>query len=397
MKTLVVVAAGAADRPLEDLGRRTPLESAATPVLDQIAREGRLGCILPAPEGMRAEEGAFALALFGLDPLSYGEAGATLSAAAFDVPIGPQDRALRLSLVTADDKTIFDPTAGQISRDEAGLLLAALDGALEDDTLSLHLGTGLCNLLLWKGARDVPLTTVPPYDVAAGKLSAAQPKGAGTGPLRAAIALSAELLATHEVNELRADLGENPANLIWPWGPGVSVPLPDFTTRTGAEASLVGVHPTVVGAARLQGIETLRPEGATGLPRTNLRAKTKAALAALEERDLVYLHVDALAAASHARDFVAKVETLERIDGYVLGPLMRAIEAGLQAHLVVIGGPAVSAETGRHLPDPVPLAIYGPGIRSHGRGAFTEVAARDAGFQVERPHELLEFLLHLPD
>ena len=61
MKTLVVVASGAADRPLEELGGRTPLEAAATPMLDRLAHEGRLGRLTPAPVDVRPEEGAFAL------------------------------------------------------------------------------------------------------------------------------------------------------------------------------------------------------------------------------------------------------------------------------------------------------------------------------------------------
>ena len=64
MKTFVVVAAGAADRPLEELGGRTPLEAAATPVLDRMACDGRLGRLVPAPKDVRPEEGAFALGLF---------------------------------------------------------------------------------------------------------------------------------------------------------------------------------------------------------------------------------------------------------------------------------------------------------------------------------------------
>ena len=55
----------------------------------------------------------------------------------------------------------------------------------------------------------------------------------------------------------------------------------------------------------------------------------------------------------------------------------------------------MSVETGRHLRDPVPFAIHGPGVPNHRRGGFTEVAARDAGFEVDRAHDLLEFLLHL--
>jgi 2,3-bisphosphoglycerate-independent phosphoglycerate mutase len=395
MKTLVVVAAGAADRPLEDLGGRTPLEAAATPVLDRIASEGRLGRLVPAPPGMRPEEGAFALALFGLDPLSYAEAGAVLDAAAFDAPVGSLDQAFRLALVTADGTTIFDPTAGHVSRDEAVLLLAALTEAVSDPDISFVPGDGWRNLLLWRGARDVRVKTVPPFEVVGKSIRAALPKGTGIGRLLAIIERSAEVLGAHEVNELRRDLGENPATLVWPWGAGVTVPLPDFRARVGVEAAVVAVHPTVRGAARLQRIECVDVEGATGRADSNLRAKVRAALAALETKDLVYLHVDAMAACSHARDFVAKVEALERFDGYVLGPALEALAEGLHARLVVIAGEGVSAETGRHLPDPVPFAVHGPGVRSPRRGAFTEVAARDAGFEVDRAHDLLEFLLHL--
>ncbi len=395
MKTLVVVASGAADRPVEELGGRTPLEAAATPVLDRLVQTGRMGQILPAPAGLRPEEGAFALALFGLDARSYADAGATLDAAAYDIDVGPRDQVLRLSLVTADETTIFDAAGGGISRDEAVLLLEALEEELGEPEFAFHAGTGPRNLLVWKGARDLEVRTVPPYEVAGKKRAACLPKGAGAATLRKVIERGVAILAAHDVNELRRELGENAASLAWPWGPGVSVPLPDFTTRTGAEAHAVGVQPTFVGAARLQGIPVTRPEGATGRPGSNVRGKAAAALAAAESSDLVFVHVDTAAAASAARDFVAKVEALERLDGYVLGPLVRAVEGGLPARLVVIGGEAASVETGRYLPDAVPFVVHGAGVRSTRKTAFTEVAARDAGFQVDPAHELLEFLLHL--
>jgi len=395
MKTLVVVAAGAADRPLEDLGGRTPLEAAATPNLDRIASEGRLGRVVPAPPALRPEEGATTLALFGLDPLSYGEVGGVLDAAAFGVEVGSLDQVFRLALVTADDQTIFDPTAGHISRDESMLLLASIDGAFADPDLEFVPGDGWQNVLVWRGARDIRVRTVPPFEVVGKSLAAALPKGTGIGRLLAAIERSGEVLASHEVNELRRDLGENPATHVWPWGPGVTVPLPDFQARTGVRAVAIGVNPSFRGAAVLQRVPLLDVPGASGLVSSNLRGKAEAALAALGDHDLVFLHVDALAAASHARDFVAKVEALERLDGYVLGPLLRALAEGDPCRLMVWGGESVAVETGRHLADPVPFAIRGPGVRSHRRGGFTEVSARDAGFDVERAHELLEFLLHL--
>ena len=393
MKTLIVAAAGASDRPLEDLGGRTPLEAAQTPHLDRIARDGRMGRLAVALDGLRPEEGAFALSIFGLDPHTYGEIGAVLDATAFGADVGSLDQAFRLALVTADAKTIFDPTAGHVTKDEAELLLEALADAFAEPDLAFVPGDGRRNVLVWHGARDVRVRTVPPYDVVGKALRSGLPRGTGIGRLLAAIDRSADVLGAHEVNELRQELGENPANLVWPWGPGVSVPLPDFESRTKVKAALIGVHPSFRGAAMQQRIPVLEVEGATGRPDSNLRGKARAALRALDDHDLVFVHVDGLATCSHARDFVAKVQTLERFDGYVLGPLLEAV--GTQARIVVIGGTGVSAETGRHLLDPCPFAIHGPGVRSHRKAGFTEVAARDAGFEVERPHELLEFILHL--
>lgn len=397
MKTLVVIIGGAADRPLEELGGRTPLEAAATPELDALASTGRLGRVHPTPSGWRPEEGAFALGLFGLDPAAYGDIGGALDAAAFDVPVGSLDQVFRLAFVTSDDETIFDPTAGFISRDEALMLLETLTAEVNDPNLAFHVGDGWRNVLLWKGARDVRVETLPPFEVVGRTLRSSLPKGTGIGRLLSAIERSADLLAAHEVNELRRDLGENPASRVWPWGAGVSIPLPDFKARTGISGAFVGVHPSFLGAARLQGLATIRPEGSTGRPDTNLRAKSEAALRALEEHPFVVLHIDAPAACSFARDFAAKVESLERVDGYVVGVLRRALGDQTDARLVVIGGAATSAHQGRVLADPVPFLLSGPGVRGHSRGGFTEVAARGAGFEIERAHELLDFLLHLAE
>ena len=209
MKTLVLVTAGASDRPLEELGGRTPLEAAQTPHLDRLAQDGRLGRLATAPDGFRPEEGAFALSLFGLDPLTYGEVGGVLDAAAFGVDVGSLDQVFRLALVTADDTTIFDPTAGHVSRDEAVLLLDALGEVFSDPDLAFLPGSGWRNVLLWKGARDVRVRTHPPFEVVGKSLHAAMPRGTGIGRLLAAIERSAELFAGHEVNECRRDLGEN--------------------------------------------------------------------------------------------------------------------------------------------------------------------------------------------
>ena len=51
MKYLVLVPDGAADYPLDELDGRTPLEAAATPNMDRLAREGRGGLVQHDPAG----------------------------------------------------------------------------------------------------------------------------------------------------------------------------------------------------------------------------------------------------------------------------------------------------------------------------------------------------------
>jgi 2,3-bisphosphoglycerate-independent phosphoglycerate mutase len=393
MKTLVVAIPGAADRPQEELGGRTPLEAARTPALDRLAREGRLGRLVPAPEGVRPEEGAFALALFGLDPRAHPDAGGALEAAGFGVEVGSLDQVFRLALVTAHDDVVFDPTAGHVRPAEAALLVEALAAGIGDPDLAFVSGDGWRNLLVWRGARDVRVKTVPPFDVVGKSVRAALPRGTGTARLLAAVARSAEILETHEVNECRRDLHENPATLAWPWCPGVQTTLPAFSERTSLSAALVGSDPTYVGAARLQGVEVLAPSAPE---EPDLRADATTALTALATRDVVFLHLRGAADASHSRDFVSKVQALERIDAEVVGPCAREADEQGDLRVVVVAGEAVASDSGRHLADPVPFAVFGRGVRSHRGSAFTEQAAREGGFPVERAWELLDFALHLP-
>ncbi|MFM8978899.1 MAG: hypothetical protein ACKOSS_00315 [Planctomycetia bacterium] len=390
MKTVLLVVAGAADRPVAELGGRTPLEAAATPRLDRLAREGRVGHVLPVPEGLRPEEGAFALGLLGLDPRQHVDLGAAMDAAALDVPLGSLDQAFRLSLVTADRETLHDASAGHIRHDEAVLLLTALAEACRAADLLLVPGPRGRGVLVWRGARDVRVQTVPPTEVLGRSLRAALPRGTGIGHILQLIDRSRELFATHEVNELRRDLGENPATLVWPWGPGVAQPLPSLHERLGLRGAFVGVEPSMRGLARLQGMHLAEVPGATGLPGTDLAGKAAAACALLADHDLVVVHVDSTAAASRTRDFVSKVEDLERIDSQLVTPLAAHLEGLPDTRLLVVGGEAISVETGRHLTDPVPFALWEPAKPWPGRGAFSEEGTREGGIEVAASHHLLE-------
>ena len=51
-KYAIIIPDGAADEPLEQLGKRTVLEAAETPNMDKISAHGRQGLVRTVPEDM---------------------------------------------------------------------------------------------------------------------------------------------------------------------------------------------------------------------------------------------------------------------------------------------------------------------------------------------------------
>ena len=49
MKYIVVLGDGMADRPIESLGNKTPLEYAKTPTMDKLASMGEIGMVHTVP------------------------------------------------------------------------------------------------------------------------------------------------------------------------------------------------------------------------------------------------------------------------------------------------------------------------------------------------------------
>ena len=52
MKYVVVLGDGMADQPIEELGGKTPLEYAKTPMMDELAKVSEIGMVHTVPDGM---------------------------------------------------------------------------------------------------------------------------------------------------------------------------------------------------------------------------------------------------------------------------------------------------------------------------------------------------------
>ncbi|MFG6390123.1 MAG: phosphoglycerate mutase, partial [Muribaculum sp.] len=135
MKYIVVLGDGMADEPIPELGGKTPLEAADTPVMDMLARKGRVGRLVTVPEGFHPGSEIANLSVLGYNVPEVFEGRGVLEAANMGVDIKPGDMAMRCNLICISDGRIKNHSGGHISTEEAHEIIATLQQELGDDTV----------------------------------------------------------------------------------------------------------------------------------------------------------------------------------------------------------------------------------------------------------------------
>jgi 2,3-bisphosphoglycerate-independent phosphoglycerate mutase len=385
MKLAVVILAGAGDRPAGEGEERTPLESVRLPTLDALAKEGRVGSVKTIPDGLTPSHEHALVSLFGVDPEQFPVGAGALLASALGQEMKEGETAFRCDLVNLYGEAVVDPGAGSIGGQEAAILVSALSAALDSEVVKLLPGRRWRNLLLVGGDQAEGVRTTAPSAFLGESVKTHRPRGAGAEVLERLMERAGAVLAEHEINAVRVDLGENPANGIWIWGGGrpVTVPWP-FEGKTVA----VGRHPSFTGLARAAGIAVRDLDEDAGLK--VVKEKT---LAALRTSDLVLVHLDGGLAASRQGDRAGKARFLADADQQVLAPLRKRLVESLSGRLLVVASHVSACDVRRDLAGMVPFVLAGSGTARYGEAVFSEAGVSDAELKVEHGHELLEYAL----
>ena len=393
MKYAIILPDGAADVPLEALAGRTPLEAARIPHMDRVARDGRLGRYVTIPDGFTPATDVGTLSVLGYDPRVDYTGRAPIEAAAKGLAVRRDQLVFRCNFVTVRDGRMADNTAGHIRQDEADALIAALQAGLADEGCELHAGVTYRNLLLLADAAGAKLRLAPPHDIIGQPVAEHRPAGEDATRIERITDRARSLIAAHGVNRRRREEGRDPVTDIWLWGQGRPASLEPFASRFGLRGAVITGVDILRGMARLMDLRVIEVPGATGYIDTDYAGKGAAAVRALDELDLVIVHVEAADESAHMGSAAEKVKALERIDEAVVAPLLERLarEPAWRA-LVAVDHPTLTTTRG-HSAIPPLFAYAGSGVPAVERAPYTEAAAERGGYRVEPAHRLMaEFL-----
>jgi len=394
MKYAIIIPDGAADEPLKELNGQTPLAAADLPNMDAVVSRGRCGTVSNVPDSKPCGSDVAIMSVMGYDPMIHYSGRAPLEAAAQKLKVNSKQWIFRCNLVTIFDSIMEDHSAGHIRNEEADKLIDALNDILADDIVKFYKGVSYRHLMTCAG--DCKVKTTPPHDILGKKVSGYLPKGRGSKELRALIERSAAILGAHDVNTVRTDLGENPANSIWLWGEGKMPRLPSFKKRFGLSGAAITGVDLVRGLAGLIGWDLIEVEGATGYLDTNYAGKGAAAVEALDKYDLVFVHVEAPDEAGHSGNPQAKIEALQQIDAHIVAPVLERLkQEGDEWRLLLLPDHPTPCTIRTHTREPVPFALAGKNTAGIVDAPFTEQTARDADLHIAKGCDLMEFFLRV--
>lgn len=401
-RCIFLILDGLGDTAIPVLEDRTPLESAHTPRLDRMAATGLYGLVDPIGAGIVPNTHTGVGMLLGLLPEQAGllKRGPVEASGAGRV-LKPGEIAFRANFATLERSGsrlfVADRRAGRITTGAKELALVLTDLDLGDGITASFLSTDQHRGALvfsGDGLRAELSDTDPGDGHTPAWLKSCRPLDPSSAftadKVNRFIELSHDLLRTHPVNLAREWEGKLPANGVITRGAGAWFSLDNLLEHRDLQPVMVAGCNTVAGLARIFGMNTVRKAGFTADTDTDVRGKLSAALEALGDHSMVYVHIKAPDLFSHDFQPEGKKAFIERVD-----EALQVLE-GSEAVLALAADHTTSSLSGAHSADPVPALIFDPSDSSANVTAslnFGEQACRSGNMPRQNGHAFLKRVL----
>ncbi|MFA6129749.1 MAG: 2,3-bisphosphoglycerate-independent phosphoglycerate mutase, partial [Candidatus Omnitrophota bacterium] len=306
------------------------------------------------------------------------------------------DVAFRCNLITASADMLLDYSAGHINTKEAEKLVKLLDQKLGTNKIRFFTGVSYRHLLLVKRGSELKLENLrcrAPHDISGQNINRNFPKGDNADIIIKLMQDSREILANHEINLVRLDLKENPANMIWLWGQGKKPSMPKFIDKFNLSGSVISAVDLIKGLGRILGLNVINVAGATGYYDTDYAGKAGAGIKSLEKNDFVFVHVEAPDEAGHNGDLREKLMAIERFDQMVVGPFLEYCKKSADSRILVLPDHATPISLKTHTSDSIPFAIYGKDIQKKDFLGYSEKEAQKSELYFDNGYQLMEYFI----
>jgi 2,3-bisphosphoglycerate-independent phosphoglycerate mutase len=395
-KIIMLICDGLGDRAVKELGYKTPLQVANKPNLDALATEGICGLMDPIAPGVRAGSDTAQLSLFGYDPYEIYTGRGPFEAAGLGLELKHGDIAFRCNFATVDENMkVVDRRAGRIS-EGTDVLAKLLDGmrldgvqilfkeAVEHRAVLVLRGEGLSgNVTDIDPHENAPMHAAKPLTPEAEKTARV---------VNQFVKKSYELFKDHEINKKRKAEGLLPANIVLPRGGGMYPKIKSFKDLYGMRPVCIAGVTLIKGICRVVGMDVMDVKGATGTLKTDMMAKAKAVLTALNDYDFIYVNIKAPDICGHDGLAKKKVEIIEKIDQMV-GYLKNNMP--LDVCFVVTADHSTPISVGDHSGDPVPVLIHSEDVRRDDVTHFDEVSCARGALGRIRARNIMPILMNL--
>lgn len=396
-KYAVLLCDGMADLPVESLGGKTPMEVAKKPNMDLLAKASELGIVKTVDDTLSPGSDVANLSVMGYDPMKYYTGRSPLEAVSMGIDMADSDVAFRCSLVTLsdeenyEDKTMVDYCAGDISSEEAALILKTVDEVLGTDILKFYPGVSYRGCLIVKGGVNADGDFTPPHDISGRVVGEYLTENKAMLDI---MKKSYDVMKNHPVNLKRIAEGKNPANSVWFWGNGKKTVLDSFDELYGLKGAIVSAVDLVKGIGISANMKVCNVDGATGYIDTNFEGKAQAAIDALNNgSDYVYIHVEAPDECGHRGETENKIRAIELIDEKILAPLKAELDKYEDYALAILPDHPTPLCTKTHSREPVPYLLYIKSREVSGAEEFNEKTAKASGNYIDRGCLLIEKML----
>lgn len=377
---VLVVLDGVGDIRAEEFGWRTPLEAAATPNLDALARRSVTGRLVPVAPGITPGSVTGHLALFGYDPEAVRVGRGVADALGAGVELQAGDVVARANLAVVDGGGLVrDRRAGRLPTETAAELCRRINAATGGEIDGVRVEAVPIRqhrvAVLFRGEGLSPKVTDSDPQRLGAAVEPIRPRAAGAERL-AAVAERFRLVAAEVLRE-----NGSPANHLLLRGFARPPELTPFRERYGLRGAAAAVYPTYRGIGRVCGLDVV------GDPQS--LADTLAAYRRhRDEYDFFFIHFKDTDSSGEDGDFERKVEAVEEFDA-----LLPILLEDPPAVLAITADHSTPVALRSHSWHPVPLLVAARASGEDGSERFTEAECARGSLGLARAVELMPLLL----